>query len=177
MSVRLSLVKLLTSLHSADRDSTWTHLTPKKRKKSDTQDSQSLTVPQAVVRMVNDVDHAVRMHVAACITSLFIATTKATNQIPGLVSHDVVLLSRQNQNKMFKEVLEVLKLAYLLPDGVDELSAEDESVNRIASRVYTLLLMGCVSPVCERKVVKELILAVGNGSIDAELVAKVQCRF
>lgn len=178
MHARLKLVDLLSSLHVADRDGTWTCLTSKRRKKSDVQESKNLTVRQALIKIVNDSDHAVRMHVAKAITFLFVTTSKTTalaNRLSVPVSHDsVVLLSRQTQEQTFEEVLEMLQLAHnILSDALDELSAEDESVNRVASKIYTLLLMACVSPVCERKVVQELVMAMGHGQIDADLVIKV----
>ena len=53
----------------------------------------------------------------------------------------------------------------------DQLSIEDDSVNRVASMITTLLYMACVSPVCEMKVASLLTNAVGQ--IDLALVAKV----
>ena len=54
----------------------------------------------------------------------------------------------------------------------DQLSAEDDSVNRVASMMATLLYEVSVSPVCERNVASLLISAVGQ--IDHDLVAKVR---
>ena len=54
----------------------------------------------------------------------------------------------------------------------DQLSAEDDSVNRVASMMATLLYEASVSPVCERNVASLLISAVGQ--IDHDLVAKVK---
>lgn len=176
MHVRLRLVDLLSSLHSADREGKWTDLTSKKRKRSDrgSQEAPTLSVRQALVKMVNDSDHAVRMHVAVAITSLFV-TCQPMPHLSGPGSQDsVVLLSSQSQEETFQQVLEMLRLAHILSEGLDELSAEDESVNRVASRLYTLLLMGCVSPVCERQVVRELVVAIGQGDIDEDLVLKVR---
>ena len=53
----------------------------------------------------------------------------------------------------------------------DQLSVEDDSVNRVASMITTLLHVACVSPVSERNVAALLINAVGQ--IDHDLVAKV----
>lgn len=176
--VRVKLVDLLTSLHAADWEGTWTSLTQRRRKRASTQsESHTTTIRHALITMVNDSDHSVRMHVARAITSLFsrsVVQTGTTNGLSEPMSHDrVMLLSNKDQEDTFQEVLEMLHLAYVISDGLDELSSEDESVNRVASKIYTLLLEGCVSPVCERKVVGELVMAVGHGHIDADLVAKV----
>ena len=53
----------------------------------------------------------------------------------------------------------------------DQLSVEDDSVNRVASLIITLLREACVSPVCEVNVPSLLVSAVGQ--IDHDLVAKV----
>ena len=53
------------------------------------------------------------------------------------------------------------------------LSAEDESVNRIASMLCTLQCIGCMSTSCERHVISIMINAVGHGYVDAGLVTKV----
>ena len=55
----------------------------------------------------------------------------------------------------------------------DELSAEDDSVNRVASMITTLQYEACTSPVCERGVVSVLMTAVGKRHIDEDLVSKV----
>lgn len=183
-AVRLKLVDLLSSLYAVDRENTWSSLTQRKKKK---QRSESLgphivSARQALVAMVNDGDHAVRMHVARAITNLFIArfrsrsSERRVSESSGVLSMSrqrIVLLSCKEQEETFQKVLEMLQPAFIVSDGLDELSTEDESVNRVASRIYTLQMEGCVSPVCERKVVSELILAMGHGHIDPDLVAKV----
>ena len=55
----------------------------------------------------------------------------------------------------------------------DDLSQEDDSVNRVASMITTLQYQACTSPVCEVAVLNELATAVGHGFIDDELVSKV----
>lgn len=126
---------------------------------------------QALVKMVNDCDHVVRMHVAKAVTTLYLTTSRSTSETTSCGS--MVLLSRAGQERIFQEILRMLQLAFIVSDGLEELSAEDESVNRVASHIYTLLLSGCVSPVCESKVVGELVMAVGRGHTDADLVTKV----
>lgn len=179
MAVRLRLVDLLTSLYAADRESSWTSLIPRK-KPQPSSDSQKVQIRQALVMMIDDDDHSVRMHVAKAITSLFLTAAvggvleKPTNALTGTVSRDnAVLLSLKGQEICFRDVLERLRPAFNLPDGLDELSSEDQSVNRVASRIYTLLMEGCVSPVCERKVVSELVMSVGRAQIDSDIVTKV----
>ena len=55
----------------------------------------------------------------------------------------------------------------------DDLSQEDDSVNRVASMITTLQYQASSSPVCEVAVLNELATAVGHGFIDDELVSKV----
>ena len=63
---------------------------------------------------------------------------------------------------------------YLFPQrNQDELSVEDESVNRVSSMIATIQCEGCVSPVCEKKVVSVLITAVGKEQIDFDVARKV----
>ena len=175
VAVRVNLIDLLTSLYAVDRDNAWTSLTLKKKKRSSSQAPGVVSVKQALVMMVNDSDHVVRMHVATAITSLYVAATVGGAQATTpSTSHDrLVLLSCAGQEETFERVLETLQLVFVISEDLDELSTEDESVNRVASRIYTLLLEGCVSPVCEHKVVGELVKAVGHGYIDADLVTKV----
>ena len=137
---------------------------------------------QALVKMVNDGDHLVRMHMAKAVTVLYHSVAQATAHAshirtvqqlcPPKHSRKMAgLLSCAEQEHVFQEILQVLQLAFVFSEGLDELSAEDESVNRVASRIHTLLLSACVSPVCQRKVVGELVMAVDH--IDTDLVAKV----
>ena len=179
--MRLKLVDLLKCLHSADRDAVWSSLCLRRKKKSaahsDPQELDTLSPRQALVTMVNDGDHMIRMHVAKAITSLFVAPGDSTVSGGGCnPSRDgTVLLSRAAQEQTFEQVMEMLTLAHVVAyEGLDELSAEDESVSRVASRMYTLLMMGCVSPLCESMVVEELVMAVGRGQVDTDLVVKVQ---
>ena len=182
MAVRLKLADLLTSLHTADSTNTWTSLTQRKgKKRTEPHNVESVSVGRALLHMVNDSDHQVRMHVAGAVTTLFHTTasssthTRPANQLSESRSHDgMVLLSRAGQEETFKQIMDMLQLAFVIADGLDELSMEDESVNRVASRIYTLLLVGGVSPVCEGKVIEKLVMAVGD-SIEADLVTKV-CR-
>ncbi len=62
--------------------------------------------------------------------------------------------------------------AWLQPNE-DELSVEDESVNRVASMIATIQCQGCVSLVSEKKVVSVLINAVGKEQIDFDVARKV----
>lgn len=171
----MKLVDLLTSVHAADGAAVWSSLKQKK-KRGAADDPQSVSVRQAIVKMVNDSDHMMRMYMARAVTNLF-TTAKSgvhANQMSESRSCDTIpLLSCAGQAETFQQIFDMLHLAFVIPNnGLDELSAEDESVNRVASRIYTLLLCGCISPVCERRVVGELIKAMGRG-LDADLVAKV----
>ena len=60
-----------------------------------------------------------------------------------------------------------------LQTELDELSQEDDSVNRVASMIATLQHQACTFPACEPAVLNELLTAVGHGYIDTELVSKV----
>ena len=133
--------------------------------------------------MINDPDHAVRMHMAKVVTSLH------------RVAGSDKLVSRDEQLKVFKEVSDMLNKAHLIsvrrpaPDGSknlplsaeshppqtdqDYLSQEDDSVNRVASMIATLQYQACTSPVCEPAVLAELATGVGQNRIDDELVIKV----
>ena len=165
-----------------DREGVWSNLTQKKTKRSPPDKSQesrrTVTAREALVMMVNDCDHGMRMHVAKAITSLYTTSTKEKTSAgrSGNLSaphSTMTLLSCTAQEETFKQVFEKLQLVNVVSDGLDELSSEDDSVNRVASRIYSLLMQGCVSPTCERMVVKELLQAVGEGCIDTDLVAKV----
>ena len=61
----------------------------------------------------------------------------------------------------------------LLQTDQDELSQEDDSVNRVSSMIASLQHLMCVSPSCEPTGLSELASGVGQGFIDTELVGKV----
>lgn len=171
-AVRLKLVDLLTSLHAADMHGSWSSLVQRKKKKGPS-NSSPVTVCQAMIRMVNDVDHAVRMNVARAVTALFLSPARSRVSDCARVTSTVLLLDQKGQEETFHQVMDSLRLAYFISDDLHEMSSEDESVNRVSSRIYSLQLVACVSPVCERKVVSELVLAVKRGHIEADLVDKV----
>ena len=183
----MKLVDLLTSIHAADSSSEWSTLKQRRKKRAAAKQSDAthpdMSARQALIKLVYDRDHIVRMHVARAVTTLFFAPAKGgvpytagTNQMSRTRSCDnAALLSSALQKETFQQIMEVLQLAFVIPNDLDELSSEDESVNRFASRIYTLLMCGCVSPVCERKVIGELVMAVGRG-VDTDLVAKVNGR-
>lgn len=165
-AVRVRLADLFSALHAADREGAWSTLKLVKKKQSELQSS---SVREVLVMMVNDPDHSVRMHVARVVTSLFTSSlsSECTSSVAALLSHD-------DQEKTFQQIFEMLQLAFVISNDLDDLSSEDESVNRVASRIYTLLLEACISPACEQKVVSELVVAVGHGQIDPDLVGKVR---
>ena len=173
-------------MFEADRGGKWVWIDAVKRRRSskDGGEVESVTsLKDALVSLTNDVDHGVRMHMATAITSLFF--------YDGSRSHDnqVTLVSREEQEQVYQQVLVMLQNAYLvqvsgrsvsvqvcysisLPQASqDQLSTEDDSVNRVGSMITTLLHEACVSPVCERNVASLLVNAVGQ--IDHDLVAKV----
>jgi len=166
-AVRLKLVDFMGSLYAADRKGSWTSLSQRKTKVAT---GGTLSVHQALVKMVNEVDHAVRMRTGEVVVSLYAAELPAQDD---LLMPTVSLVDQKMQQETFSQVMESLRLAYFIPDGLHDLSSEDESVNRVSSRVYTLQLAACVSPLCEYKVVSELVLAVKHGHIEADLVEKV----
>ena len=177
----MKLVDLLTSIYAADSAAAWSNLKQRRKKRSTGQSDPkdlNMSVRQALIKMVNDSDHVLRMHVARAVTTLYftarggIHTSRITNKVSEIRSCDrMVLLSCAGQEETFQDIYEVLQLAFTISPDLDDLSAEDESVNRFASRIYTLMMCGCVSPVCERKVVRELVMAVHN--IENDLVTKV----
>lgn len=132
--------------------------------------------------MINDPHHAVRMHMATVITSLFVVevnrgspqlNSRAEGPSDSTSCDNTMLLSRKDQEDNFQEVLEKLDQSDIVVDSVQDLSAEDEYVSRVASQIFTLLMVACVSPVCERKAVTKLVNAVGHNAIDSDLVGKV----
>ena len=162
--VRLKLVDFMGSVYAADRKGSWAFLEQRRARVA------PLSVHQALVKMVNDEDHAVRMRIGEVIISLYISKCPGLDDV---LTPTMSLVHQKMQQEIFAQVMESLQLAYFIPDGLHDLSSEDESVNRVSSRVYTLQLMACVSPLCERKVVSELVLAVKLGHIETDLVEKV----
>ena len=160
----------MASLYAVDMDGSWTSLRQRKRKGQP--EPPPISVRQVLIMMVNDVDHAVRMRIGEAITSLYVSKLPLGDWTVA-ESMSLALLDRKKQEETFHHVMKSLQLAHFISDGLHELSSEDESVNRVSSRIYTLQLAACMSPVCERKIVSELVLAVRRGHIEADLVDKV----
>lgn len=183
VNIRMKLVDLLTFIYAADSAAAWSGLKQRRKRRGAAQSDPkdlSVSVRQALIKMVNNSDHVMRMHVASAITKLYfmargrVHTSRVSNQVSKVQSCDrMILLSCAQQEETFQEIYEMLQLAFTMPStDLDDLSAEDDSVNRVASHIYTLLMCGCVSPVCERKVVRELVMAV-QVQIEADLLIKV----
>jgi hypothetical protein len=172
------LVDLLTSVHAADSSAVWSSLKQRGKKAGGATGQSDVSVGQALINLVHDNDHVMRMHMAGAVTTLFLAAKDRISRAAVLSESwpcdRFALLSCALQEETFQQIMTKLQLAFVInnPNGLDDLSGEDESVNRFASRIYTLLMCGCVSPVCERKVMGELVMAVGRG-IDPDLVTKV----
>lgn len=172
--VRLKLVEFMASLYAVDIDGSWTSLQQRKRKGQP--EPEPVSVRRALVQMVDDADHAVRMHIGGAITSLY-ASKLPVGESTACESSSFQLFDRKKQEETFEGIMESLRMAYFISEGLHDLSSEDESVNRVSSRIYSLQVAACVSPVCESKIVCELVLAVHRGHIEADLVDKVLCIF
>ena len=94
----------------ADRGGKWVWIdTVRKRRgaKDGGEGEKSTSLKDAMVSLVNDVDHGVRMHMASAVTSLFFCDGSKK-------SHDshVMLLPRDEQEKVYQQVLTMLQDAY-----------------------------------------------------------------
>ena len=65
---------------------------------------EEITLREALIRMVNDPDHSVRMHLAKVVTSLHSGVAGAT----------VELLPRQDQLETFQQIYNMLRKAYMI---------------------------------------------------------------
>lgn len=200
-SVRIELACLIKAMFEADRSGQWAWIdaTRKRRSPKEGGDREKMSLKDAMISLLHDADHGVRMHMATTITTLFFCDGSKE-------SHDshVTLLPRQEQEKVYDQInamlqranqvkvrcqgecnehltlslplssLPLLSLPSYPQASQDQLSVEDDSVNRVASMIATLLHEACVSPVCEMNVASLLINAVGQ--IDHDLVAKVTNR-
>ena len=94
----------------ADRASEWAWIDAmrKRRSSKDRGEGERVTsLKDAMVSLANDVDHSVRMHMASAVTSLFFCDDSKK-------SHDghVMLLPREEQDKIYQQVLSMLQEAY-----------------------------------------------------------------
>ena len=94
----------------ADRGGKWAWIDAvrKRRGSKDGGEGERKTnLKDAMVSLANDVDHGVRMHMASAVTSLFFCDDSTK-------SHDshVMLLPREEQEKIYQQVLAMLQDAY-----------------------------------------------------------------
>jgi ataxia telangiectasia mutated family protein len=118
-------------------------------------ESDILTLGKALMQLLIDPDHSVRIHTAATITNLF------------------TLMLPSEQVKCFQELYDILQSSSQIESKLDELSREDESVNRVASGLCLWLCVGSASGSCEHHVMSVLVSAAGRGRVDKCLIKKV----
>ena len=109
-SVRIQLARLVQVMLEADRGGEWAWIDAarKRRSSKDGGEGERVTsLKDAMVSLANDVDHGVRMHMASAVTSLFFCGDSEK-------SHDshVTLLPREEQEKIYQQVLAMLQDAY-----------------------------------------------------------------
>ena len=109
--MRIKLAHLIQELFEHDRSCNWTTITVKKRKKKgESFEESSLNLRDALVQMVNDVDHGVRMHMASAIATLFVAENNRSRSCAG----HVTLLSHNEQEKTYETIEQMLHKAHLV---------------------------------------------------------------
>ena len=99
----------------ADRGGEWACIDAVRKRQSskDGGEGERVTsLKDAMVSLANDVDHGVRMHMASAVTSLFFCADSKK-------SHDshVMLLPREEQEKVYEQVLAMLQDAYQVMVG------------------------------------------------------------
>ena len=105
--MRLKLAQLLQSLFFEGKCSPWTNLIVKikKRKGEGSAEAQQIGVREALIQMVEDSDHCVRMCMAKIVSSLYLDTKWGRPQQRSCDSH-VLLLPRKEQESVFERVTE-----------------------------------------------------------------------
>ena len=112
--MRLKLAQVLQALFEGDSSNTWTSIVVKKRrKKGEAPIEQFLSLRDALIQMVNDSDHCVRMYMARSIATLFLEWSGGESCDRSDVSH-VTLLPREEQESIFEKVSEMLKKAHMM---------------------------------------------------------------
>lgn len=103
--VRLKLAQVIQTLFEEDRASLWSKIiVKKKRKKGDVSSELLLSPKEALVLMINDSDHYVRMYMAQTIATLFVKGC-STESCDG----HVTLLHKEEQEGIFENVSKMLK--------------------------------------------------------------------
>lgn len=110
--VRLKLAQLLQTLFLQGKCSSWTNLIVKSKKKKGEgpAEVQELSVREALIQMVEDTDHCVRMCMAKIVSSLYLDTKLGRPLQQSCDSH-VLLLPRKEQESVFERVTETLHKA------------------------------------------------------------------
>ena len=97
-------------MHEADRSGQWAWIdTTRKRRsvKDGGEGEKVISLKDAMISLVDDLDHGVRMYMASGVTSLFYCDSSKESH----VSH-VTLLPREEQEVVYQRVLAVLQDAY-----------------------------------------------------------------
>ena len=103
----------------------------------DSAEEGELSLCEALVRMVNDSDHAVRMHMAWAVTVLY------RSRVEGVELGAWPLLSREEQRDVFQQVNKMLQKAYLVTvsgiAGVMPFSTDDLTFDWLESTISSFL--------------------------------------
>ena len=110
--VRLKLAQLLQTLFLQGKCSSWTNLIVKSKKKKGEgpAEVQEIGVREALIKMVEDSDHCVRMSMAKIVSSLYL-DTKQGSPLPDSCDSHVLLLPMKEQESIFERVTETLHKA------------------------------------------------------------------
>ena len=114
--VRLKLAKLLQTLFMEGKSSPWTNVIIKsKKRKSEggSPDSKTIKVREALIQMVNDSDHCVRMCVAKIVSSLYLDVHRMEAYYQS-VEATLPLLPRREQESIFEKVSQTLTKAEMV---------------------------------------------------------------
>lgn len=105
--VRIELAQLIQAMLEADREGKWAWIDALKKRRSPKEGApgeRTTSLKDALISLCNDVDHGVRMHMSTAITSLFFY-----NVSEGSCDSHVTLLPRQEQEKVYQQILAVLE--------------------------------------------------------------------
>ena len=141
-SVRIQLARLVQAMLEADRGEEWAWIDAvrKRRSSKDGGEGERMTsLKDAMVSLANDVDHGVRMHMASAVTSLFFCGDSKK-------SHDshVMLLPREEQEKVYEQVLAMLQDAYQVMVSyrfVSSLKSDIENLSLYCRHIRTSLVL------------------------------------
>ncbi len=113
--VRLTLAKLLQTLYLNGKGSQWTNVVIKgKKKKGEGKTEQrKIVVREALIEMVEDADHCVRMFMAKIVSSLYLDPHRVEGYYQSMLDAPP-LLPRNEQEIIFEKVSQMLTKAELL---------------------------------------------------------------